>query len=961
MRRRPPGGMPKGKHKRGANSSTRSGSGSGDAKDDGDADALFYLRTKYSLLGKSEWWWLMDESLAEIHRRLETENFVVVDGFVPPDATRELRDEIRRAHDAGHLAPGVLAGGKAGDATQYTMRDVRGDHVGWFSGSETADGNGGDPLWRRLPDAMKRADTLVHELGQLGGDARDVASRSKAMCTVYPGAGARYVRHVDNPDRNGRLLTALLYLNPEWQEGDGGELRVFRCLRADGADAAAFADCDGRSLAAADGFGTAVTRATEATEATEEPVEGDEREEGAGTATTLSGAKDVSEGVRDVATLRGPDDGDAEKEPSARKKPVRLTDVAPLGGRLVLFKSDARVPHEVLAASKPRFAVTLWYFHGEEVAAARRGAPASVEQREAQEAKIKREIQSMTLKYGGGADGAPAVRVRASRNGEWSSPATTESPPRAPPPGTLAEDAEQEEDAPASFPALPRVAPPCEARWEAGVETAGTNDGVSAPTLVVRAPLPAGARASACSAEVEPSPSDPRVLTLSLRAPGLPGAVRVALPPGADADAVAVTLVKKPSRALVVRVSAARAEPHPAPRPADRPPVPEPSGSRASPRSEGTAAGTTDATDATDEELFANAKDCVGVGGMYLWSSATSFSALPPPRARAAGVAPRGVDLRGAVDWDDFASARWALAGRGDERPTLTPHALDGLSFPVTLARVIQQPRVAEAIRDARRGATARDVFAAARAAGGSAPLGDGDSDVPPLTVLLAGASARTEQFLLERTAYWAEAATAAPPARGGVHLAFIGPDADVSGIKKPIRRLAPSLTASVHRETAGAYLSRLTSSAPCLVMGFNTGLGGGGGALARAWASDLAALLRRPNTPAAFTCANAFADLAGELAVFRALGARFVVPPAANPFRAYTHAMGEASSGTEAAGAEVRAQASCANAFAYAVLGFEENEGPASGASDDRLRALAAAAAARAAGKAWDALGMER
>ena len=97
--------------------------------------------------------------------------------------------------------------------------------------------------------------------------------------------------------------------------------------------------------------------------------------------------------------------------------------------------------------------------------------------------------------------------------------------------------------------------------------------------------------------------------------------------------------------------------------------------------------------------------------------------------------------------------------------------------------------------------------------------------------MLLAGASARTEQFLLERTAYWAEAATAAPPARGGVHLAFIGPDADVSGIKKPIRRLAPSLTASVHRETAGAYLSRLTSSAPCLVMGFNTGLGGGGSA----------------------------------------------------------------------------------------------------------------------------------
>ena len=948
--------MPKGKHKRGANSSsTRSGSRSGDATDDGDADALFYLRTKYSLLGKSEWWWLMDESLAEIHRRLETENFVVVDGFVPPDTTRELRDEIRRAHDAGHLTPGVLAGGKAGDATQYTMRDVRGDHVGWFNGSETADGDGGDPLWRRLPDAMKRADTLVHELGQLGGDARDVASRSKAMCTVYPGAGARYVRHVDNPDQNGRLLTALLYLNPDWQEGDGGELRVFRCLRADGADAAAFADCDGRSLAAADGFGTAVTKAGD---------ERDTRDGGPASYVSLSGAMDVSEGVRDVVTLRGRDDEDGDEEAEARKKkPVRLTDVAPLGGRLVLFKSDARVPHEVLAAAKPRFAVTLWYFHGEEVAAARRGAPATAEEREAQEAKIKREIESMTLKYGGGANAPPEVRTRASRDGEWSVHAKKTEPSGVSPPATLANKAERKKkkDAPKeAFPgSLPRVAPPCEAWWEAGDAT----EKESAPTLVVRAPLPAGARASACSAEVELSTSGPGGATLALRAPGFPGAVRVALPPGADTEAVAVTLVKKPTRALVVRVATTRVSHRPAP-------ASEPNASHASPRSEGPASTPADPAEPaepaepTTATTATTAKDCVGVGGMYSWSPSTSFSALPVMPPRAMGAAPRGVDLRGAVDWDDFAATRWALAGRGDERPTLTPHALDGLSFPVTLAWAMQQPRVADAIRDARRGATARDARAAARAAGlaETEALGDADPDAPPLTVLLAGASARTEQFLLERTAYWSEVVMASPPARGGVHLAFVGPDVDVSTTASRATsfcRLAPNLTASAHSETAGAYLSRLSPSAPCVVMGFNTGLGGGGGALARAWASDLVAALKRPNTPAVFTCANAFADLAGELGVFRALGARFAAAPAANPFRAYTHAVGEA--GAVDTDADVRAQASCANAFAYAVLGFEERKGPASGATDDQLRALAAAAAARAAGTAWDALGMER
>jgi Rps23 Pro-64 3,4-dihydroxylase Tpa1-like proline 4-hydroxylase len=33
--------------------------------------------------------------------------------------------------------------------------------------------------------------------------------------------GARYTRHVDNPNNNGRKLTAILYLNTTWQPGEG--------------------------------------------------------------------------------------------------------------------------------------------------------------------------------------------------------------------------------------------------------------------------------------------------------------------------------------------------------------------------------------------------------------------------------------------------------------------------------------------------------------------------------------------------------------------------------------------------------------------------------------------------------------------------------------------------------------------------------------------------------------------
>lgn len=38
------------------------------------------------------------------------------------------------------------------------------------------------------------------------------------------------------------------------------------------------------------------------------------------------------------------------------------SDVEPLAGRLVLFWSDRRVPHEVLPAYKDRYCITVWFF-----------------------------------------------------------------------------------------------------------------------------------------------------------------------------------------------------------------------------------------------------------------------------------------------------------------------------------------------------------------------------------------------------------------------------------------------------------------------------------------------------------------------------------------------------------------------------------------------------------------------
>ena len=49
-----------------------------------------------------------------------------------------------------------------------------------------------------------------------------------------------------------------------------------------------------------------------------------------------------------------------------------LRDVAPLDGRLVLFWSDSRCPHEVLPSNRERFAVSIWF--SDAVAAAKAAA-----------------------------------------------------------------------------------------------------------------------------------------------------------------------------------------------------------------------------------------------------------------------------------------------------------------------------------------------------------------------------------------------------------------------------------------------------------------------------------------------------------------------------------------------------------------------------------------------------------
>lgn len=179
---------------------------------------------------------------------------VLRDAFVDRKTALAARDVLDAWNEDGVLTP-------AGVGRDAEHRGIRGDLTTWVEPGGPA------PLAALHHVFEQLRSELSYEL-RLG------LQRFSVQAARY-GAGAGYKRHLDafrgDPSR---ILTAIVYLNPDWQPADGGQLRAW-----------------------------------------------------------------VPEG------------------------PV---DVEPQLGRLLLFRSDA-VPHAVLPAHAPRFAVTAWYRGAEPV------------------------------------------------------------------------------------------------------------------------------------------------------------------------------------------------------------------------------------------------------------------------------------------------------------------------------------------------------------------------------------------------------------------------------------------------------------------------------------------------------------------------------------------------------------------------------------------------------------------
>ncbi|MEZ4647905.1 MAG: 2OG-Fe(II) oxygenase [Candidatus Eisenbacteria bacterium] len=143
------------------------------------------------------------------HRILE-EGIAVWDGVLPISVLEGLREDALRELEEGNYRPARVGKG----VRRRRMTEVRTDRIRWLERSTATDAQ--IAYW-----------TMIDHLRTgLSSFFRVHLERMEAHFAVYP-EGAFYARHYDQFRGVGnRIFSVILYLNPEWEPGHGGELRV---------------------------------------------------------------------------------------------------------------------------------------------------------------------------------------------------------------------------------------------------------------------------------------------------------------------------------------------------------------------------------------------------------------------------------------------------------------------------------------------------------------------------------------------------------------------------------------------------------------------------------------------------------------------------------------------------------------------------------------------------------------
>ncbi|XP_020903381.1 egl nine homolog 1 [Exaiptasia diaphana] len=159
---------------------------------------------------------------------LNKNGFCILNDFLSVTASESILHEVITLDNTGIFKDGQLSGGltSSENAEKYSEKKIRGDRITWVEGKEHNVNNIREIYMSKVDDLVLQCNGTSRKLG-----GYDIQGRTKAMVACYPGQQTGYIKHVDNPDGDGRCLTVLFYLNKGWTEENGGKLRIFKTNR----------------------------------------------------------------------------------------------------------------------------------------------------------------------------------------------------------------------------------------------------------------------------------------------------------------------------------------------------------------------------------------------------------------------------------------------------------------------------------------------------------------------------------------------------------------------------------------------------------------------------------------------------------------------------------------------------------------------------------------------------------
>ena len=142
---------------------------------------------------------------------LNRDGWVVCPSYLDRDDGKTLSDESQQSWDAGEFR---RAGVGRGDNLQV-REEVRRDHVMWLRDGETTTSQ---QAYLIQLESLRLAINQQLFLGLFDFEGH---------FAVYP-EGGFYKAHLDRHRESGdRIVSVILYLNSNWQSGDGGELKLW--------------------------------------------------------------------------------------------------------------------------------------------------------------------------------------------------------------------------------------------------------------------------------------------------------------------------------------------------------------------------------------------------------------------------------------------------------------------------------------------------------------------------------------------------------------------------------------------------------------------------------------------------------------------------------------------------------------------------------------------------------------